>query len=49
MGKAYSSIMTTTNVARFVYTLVSKFKGGKKSKKKVIKSQKVKKEDKLDL
>ncbi|MBT3173822.1 MAG: phage holin family protein [Lentimicrobiaceae bacterium] len=48
LGKAYSSIITTTNVARFVYTLISKFKGDKKSKKKVKKPLKTNEETNLE-
>lgn len=32
LGKAYSSIMTTSNIAKFVYTIIRQFKRSKKKK-----------------
>ncbi len=37
LGKAYSSIMTTSNIARFVFTIIRKFKGSGKKKDKSLK------------
>ena len=37
LGKAYTSIMTTSNIAKFVFTIIRKFKGSGKKKSKALK------------
>lgn len=41
IGKAYSSIATTSNIARFAFNLISKLKGSGRKKKKKTKDQKL--------